>query len=64
LSEVDFFIEHKAGSKIGHVDALSRHVGAVIHGDSLDKEIIFVNKQKTNSILRRSMESIPAYTIL
>jgi len=37
LSEVDFVIEQKAGSKIGHVDALSRHVGAVIDGGSLDK---------------------------
>ena len=27
LSELDFVVEHKPGSKMGHVDALSRHVG-------------------------------------
>jgi hypothetical protein len=29
LSEFDFEIEHAPGSKIKHVDALSRHVGLV-----------------------------------
>jgi len=29
LSEFDFEIEHVPGSKIKHVDALSRHVGLV-----------------------------------
>jgi hypothetical protein len=46
LSEVDFVIEHKAGSKIGHVDALSRHAGAVIDGGSLDKEIMLHKQAK------------------
>jgi hypothetical protein len=27
LLELDFVVEHKPGSKMGHVDALSRHVG-------------------------------------
>jgi len=30
-SELDFVVEHRAGSKIGHVDALSRHVGTITH---------------------------------
>jgi len=31
LSELDFTVEHRVGTKILRVDALSRHVGAVIH---------------------------------
>ena len=46
LSELNFVVEHKPGSKIGLVDALSRHVGAVMHEDSLDKERIFSEQQK------------------
>jgi len=30
LSEMDFVVEHRAGSKIGKVEALSRHVGAIL----------------------------------
>ena len=45
LSELDFVVEHKPGSKIGHVDALSHHVGAVMHDNGLDKESI-LSKQK------------------
>jgi len=40
LSELDFLVEQKPGSKIGHVDALSCHVGAVMNKNSLDKERI------------------------
>jgi hypothetical protein len=36
LSELDFTVEHRAGSKIPHVDALSRHVGTVMQEDILD----------------------------
>ena len=46
LSELDFIVEHKPGSKISHVDALSRHVSAVKYENSLDKEIILQEKQK------------------
>jgi len=46
LSELDFVVEHRPGSKIGHVVALSRHVGAVLHEDSLDKERILSEQQK------------------
>ena len=44
-SELDFVVEHRPGFKIGHVDALSRHIGAVIHEDSLDKERILCEQQ-------------------
>ena len=33
LSELDFVVEHREGSKIGHLDALSRHVGAIENPD-------------------------------
>jgi len=29
LSELDFIVQHRPGTKIAHVDALSRHVGTV-----------------------------------
>jgi len=35
LSELDFVVEHRAGSKIGHEDALIRHVGAITDPDPL-----------------------------
>ena len=38
MSELDFIVEHRAGSKIGHVDALSRNVGTITHPNSLSKE--------------------------
>ena len=28
--KIEFVVECRAGSKIGHVDALSRHVGAIL----------------------------------
>ena len=38
LSEFQSAVEHRPGSKIGHVDALSRHVGVVKQNTSLDRE--------------------------
>ena len=38
LSELDFFVEHRPGSKMGHVDALSCHVGTTIQENLLDEE--------------------------
>jgi len=35
LSELDFTVEHRAGKKIPHADALSRHVGAVLNDKKL-----------------------------
>ena len=40
LSELDFVVEHRAGSKIGHADALSRHVGTVTLASTLGKDSI------------------------
>jgi hypothetical protein len=39
LSELDFTVEHRAGKKIPHVDALSRHVGAVLDDKNLRGEV-------------------------
>jgi len=46
LSQFDFSVEHRAGSKIAHVDALSRHVGAVMNQSSLNRENILREQQK------------------
>lgn len=46
LSEFDFVVEHKAGSKIGHVDALSRHVATVLDDGILSKERILLEQRK------------------
>jgi len=46
LSELDFVVELRPGSKIGHVDALSRHVGAIKHEVALSKEIILCEQEK------------------
>jgi hypothetical protein len=46
LSELDFVVEHRAGSKIGHVDALSRHVGAILEEGILDRKNIFQEQAK------------------
>jgi hypothetical protein len=46
LSEFDFVIEHKAGTKIRHVDALSRHVGVVIEDGLPSKEGILTEQGK------------------
>ena len=41
LSEIDFTVEHRQGNNITHVDALSRHVGAVMSGGTLRQESVF-----------------------
>ena len=46
LSELDFVVEHRPGSMIGHVDALSRHVGTVKYGAVLSKEIVLREQEK------------------
>jgi len=38
LSELDFTVEDRAGSKIPHVDAVSRHVGTVLQTGGLIRE--------------------------
>ena len=46
LSELDFVVEHRTGSKIGHVDAPSRHVGAILQEEILDRKNIFQEQAK------------------
>ena len=46
LSELDFVVEHRAGYKIGHVDALSRHVGAILEERILDRKNISQEQAK------------------
>jgi len=46
LSELDFVVEHRSGSKLGHVDALSRHVDAIKHEAALSKEIVLREQEK------------------
>jgi len=46
LSELDFVVEHRAGSKIGHVDALTRHVGAITNPDPPSRESIRQEQSK------------------
>jgi hypothetical protein len=46
LSEFDFEIEHVHGSKIKHLDALSRHVGLVRESQLLSKEFMIMKQRK------------------
>jgi len=46
LAEFSFKVEHKAGKKIPHVDALSRHVSAVLHGQTLDPALFRLEQAK------------------
>ena len=50
LSELDFTVEHRAGTKIVHVDALSRHVGAVMSGGTLSEESVLREQAKEKSV--------------
>ena len=54
LSELDFSVEHRAGSRIAHVDALSRHVGAVLHRSSLSRENILNEQSKDAFCIEQS----------
>jgi len=38
LSGLDFIVECRVGLKMGHVDALNRHVGSVAHENTLDRK--------------------------
>ena len=46
LSEFDFEIEHVPGTKIKHVDALSRHVGLVEDTKLMSKELMLREQKK------------------
>ena len=57
LSELDFVFEHRAGSKIGHVDALSRRVGAITNPDPLNRESILQEQNKDVFCRRQNPET-------
>jgi len=52
LSELDFVVEHRAGSRIGHVDAVSRHVGAITNPDPLSRKSV-QQEQRNDAFCRR-----------
>ena len=54
LSELDFVVEHRAGTKIAHVDALSRHDGAIVRGGTLEKEDVLLEQTKEAFCLKQS----------
>jgi len=47
-------VEHRAGTKIAHVDALSRHVGTIVQGGTLDKEDVFREQAKDVFCLKQN----------
>jgi len=46
LSQVDFIVEYRAGTKIPHVDALSRHVGTISSENKLSPEEVREEQRK------------------
>jgi hypothetical protein len=58
LSELDFSVEHGPGSRMGHVDALSRHVGTVIQENPLDKENVRREQAKDDFVQNSLQEPI------
>jgi hypothetical protein len=46
LSELDFIVEYRAGTKISHVDALSRHVGTISSVTQMSPEEILDEQRK------------------
>ena len=53
-SELDFVVVHRAGTKMAHVDALSRHVGTIVHGGALDKEDVLREQAKDAFCLKQN----------
>jgi transposase InsO family protein len=54
LSGLDFVIQHRPGRKIGHADALSRHVGAVLPEGSLSKESVKHEQEQDEFCMRQN----------
>jgi len=54
LSELDFIVEHRPGTKIAHIDALIRHVGKVTLNNCLDKATI-LQEQKTDAFCKKQI---------
>jgi hypothetical protein len=47
LAEFDFIVEHRTGTQIKHVDALSRHVQTVTTDQFISKDLVR-DEQKTD----------------
>ena len=60
LSKFDFFIDHKAGTKISHFNDLRRHVGAIMEDSLSDKERFLEEQKSTPSVIRENQETTPA----
>ena len=58
LPEFDFEIEHVPGSKIEHVDALSRHVGLVEETQLMSKELM-IREQKKDPFCKEQTQNRP-----
>jgi hypothetical protein len=56
LSEFDFEIEHVSGSKIKHVDALSRHVGLVEETHLMSKKVM-MKEQKRDLFCKKQVQN-------
>jgi hypothetical protein len=56
LCEFDFEIEHVPGSKIKHVDALSRHVGLVEDTQLMNKKLM-LREQKKDSFCNEQIQN-------
>jgi hypothetical protein len=54
FSELDFTVEHRVGKKIPHVDALSRHVGAVLDDKNLRREVVRDEQAKKTNFVKAS----------
>jgi len=48
LSDLEFTVDHRPGTKITRVDALSRHVGTVMGGRNLSQETVLCEQTKDN----------------
>jgi len=56
FSEFDFEIEHAPGSKIKHMDALSRHVGLVEETQLMSKELM-IREQRKDSFCKEQIQN-------
>ena len=46
MAKFDFDVEHRPGAKIRHVDALSRHVQAMITEHSFSKNLVRAEQKR------------------
>jgi len=59
-----FLVEYRAGAKIGRVDALSRHVGAILLEGILDRKNIFQEQAKDAFCTKQSPGTYKGKNIL